>query len=123
VGLPSGSALDCGVARVEIVFPLFGRLATGINTGTTVITFLVVFLIHNRDARAIHLKLDEIIVHRPGGERNDEYRTSLGRGVVSRAAIRFFMWLMWRLLESMRCVQTASPAGELSLDLQSQTAS
>jgi low affinity Fe/Cu permease len=34
-----------------------------INTGTTVITFLVVFLIQNtqnRDARAIHLKLDEI---------------------------------------------------------------
>ena len=35
-----------------------------VNTGTTVITFLVVFLIQNtqnRDARAIHLKLDEII--------------------------------------------------------------
>ena len=35
-----------------------------INTGTTVITFLVVFLIQNtqhRDGRAIHLKLDEII--------------------------------------------------------------
>ena len=35
-----------------------------INTGTTVVTFFVVFLIQNtqnRDARAIHLKLDEII--------------------------------------------------------------
>ena len=35
-----------------------------INTGTTIVTFLVVFLIQNtqnRDARAIHLKLDEII--------------------------------------------------------------
>jgi len=35
-----------------------------INTGTSVVTFLVVFLIQNtqnRDARAIHLKLDEII--------------------------------------------------------------
>jgi low affinity Fe/Cu permease len=35
-----------------------------INTGSTVVTFLVVFLIQNtqnRDARAIHLKLDEII--------------------------------------------------------------
>jgi len=32
-----------------------------INTGTTVVTFLMVFLIQatqNRDARAIHLKLD-----------------------------------------------------------------
>ena len=35
-----------------------------INTGTTVITFLVVFLIQNtqnRDAKALHLKLDELI--------------------------------------------------------------
>jgi low affinity Fe/Cu permease len=35
-----------------------------INTGTTIITFLVVFLIQNtqnRDARALHLKLDELI--------------------------------------------------------------
>ena len=35
-----------------------------INTGTTIVTFLMVFLIQNtqnRDARAIHLKLDEII--------------------------------------------------------------
>jgi low affinity Fe/Cu permease len=35
-----------------------------INTATTVLTFLVVFLIQNtqnRDAKAIHLKLDELI--------------------------------------------------------------
>jgi low affinity Fe/Cu permease len=35
-----------------------------INTGTTIITFLMVFLIQstqNRDAKAIHLKLDEVI--------------------------------------------------------------
>jgi low affinity Fe/Cu permease len=35
-----------------------------INTGTTIATFLMVFLIQNtqnRDARAIHLKLDELI--------------------------------------------------------------
>ena len=35
-----------------------------INTGTTIITFLMVFLIQNtqnRDARAIQLKLDELI--------------------------------------------------------------
>jgi low affinity Fe/Cu permease len=35
-----------------------------INTATTVITFLVVFLIQNtqnRDAKAMHLKLDEVI--------------------------------------------------------------
>src|SRR5205085_12014808 len=34
------------------------------NTGTTIVTFLMVFLIQNtqnRDAKAMHLKLDEII--------------------------------------------------------------
>jgi low affinity Fe/Cu permease len=35
-----------------------------INTGTTIVTFLIVFLIQNtqnRDAKAIHLKLNELI--------------------------------------------------------------
>lgn len=35
-----------------------------INTGTTIVTFLMVFLIQatqNRDSKAIHLKLDELI--------------------------------------------------------------
>jgi len=35
-----------------------------INTGTTIVTFLMVFLIQNtqnRDSRAMHLKLDELI--------------------------------------------------------------
>lgn len=35
-----------------------------INTGTTIITFLMVFLIQNtqnRDAKAIHIKLDELL--------------------------------------------------------------
>lgn len=47
--------------------PLFGFSDTWqlvINTGTTVVTFLMVFLIQNtqnRDAKAIHLKLDELI--------------------------------------------------------------
>lgn len=47
--------------------PLFGFSDTWqlvINTSTTIITFLMVFLIQNtqnRDGRAIHLKLDELI--------------------------------------------------------------
>jgi len=35
-----------------------------INTGTTIITFLMIFLVQNtqnRDAKAIHLKLDELL--------------------------------------------------------------
>ena len=44
-----------------------------INTGTTIITFLMVFLIQNtqnRDAKAIQLKLDEII-RAVGAARNE----------------------------------------------------
>jgi low affinity Fe/Cu permease len=47
--------------------PLFGFSDTWqlvINTGTTIVTFLMVFLIQNtqnRDTEAIHIKLDELI--------------------------------------------------------------
>ncbi|TDH61659.1 low affinity iron permease family protein [Dankookia rubra] len=47
--------------------PIFGFSDTWqlvINTGTTIITFLMVFLIQhaqNRDTQAIHVKLDELI--------------------------------------------------------------
>lgn len=43
-----------------------------INTATTIVTFLMVFLIQNtqnRDAKAIHLKLDELI-HAAAGARD-----------------------------------------------------
>jgi low affinity Fe/Cu permease len=44
-----------------------------VNTATTIITFLMVFLIQNtqnRDAKALHLKLDEIIraIHRANNQ-------------------------------------------------------
>ena len=47
--------------------PIFGFSNTWqliINTGTTIVTFLMVFLIQNtqnRDSKAMHLKLDELI--------------------------------------------------------------
>ena len=47
--------------------PFFGFSETWqlvINTGTTIVTFLMVFLIQNtqnRDAKSMHLKLDELI--------------------------------------------------------------
>jgi low affinity Fe/Cu permease len=60
------------VAFVVVLFwaatgPLFHFSDTWqlvINTGTTIVTFLMVFLIQNtqnRDAHAMHLKLDELI--------------------------------------------------------------
>ena len=50
-----------------ITGPLFGFSDTwqlAINTTTTIVTFLMVFLLQNtqnRDAKAVHLKLDELI--------------------------------------------------------------
>jgi low affinity Fe/Cu permease len=49
--------------------PIFGFSDTWqlvINTGTTIVTFLMVFLIQNtqnRDSRAVHVKLDELILY------------------------------------------------------------
>jgi len=60
-----------GAAMIVLIWaamgPLFHYSNTWqlvINTGTTIVTFLMVFLIQNtqnRDARAINLKLDELI--------------------------------------------------------------
>ena len=55
------------IAAWAITGPIFHYSDTWqlvINTGTTIVTFLMVFLIQNtqnRDARAIHLKLNELI--------------------------------------------------------------
>jgi low affinity Fe/Cu permease len=55
------------VAGWAVTGPLFGFSDTWqlvINTGTTIVTFLMVFLIQatqNRDGKAIQLKLDELI--------------------------------------------------------------
>src|SRR6266487_2311115 len=67
-----GSAWAFGGAMLVIIVwlltgPIFHFSDTWqliINTATTVITFLMVFLIQNtqnRDAKAVHLKLDELI--------------------------------------------------------------
>lgn len=68
VGSPGAFAIAIGLILIWAVSgPFFGFSDTWqliINTGTTILTFLTVFLIQNtqnRDARAIHLKLDELI--------------------------------------------------------------
>ena len=67
-GSPTTFALSCGVILVwAATGPLFHFSDTWqliINTGTTIVTFLMVFLIQNtqnRDAKAMHLKLDELL--------------------------------------------------------------
>ena len=67
-GRPRTFAMALGVIVVWVVTgPLFGFSDTWqlvINTGTTIVTFLMVFLIQstqNRDTEAIQIKLDELI--------------------------------------------------------------
>ena|ERR1041385_5036711 len=67
-GHPAAFGLSCGVILVWLVSgPFFGFSDTWqlvINTGTTIVTFLMVFLIQNtqnRDSEAIQVKLDELI--------------------------------------------------------------
>jgi len=67
-GRPKTFALAIAVIVVWVITgPLFGFSDTWqlvINTGTTIVTFLMVFLIQNtqnRDTEAIQIKLDELI--------------------------------------------------------------
>jgi low affinity Fe/Cu permease len=67
-GNPIVFALAAGVVALWLITgPLFGFSDTWqliINTGTTIVTFLIVFLIQNtqnRDSEAMHIKLDELI--------------------------------------------------------------
>ncbi len=68
VGRPKSFFVAVGIIVAwAITGPLFHFSDTWqliINTGTTIVTFLMVFLIQNtqnRDAKAVHLKLDELL--------------------------------------------------------------
>ncbi len=67
-GSSAAFALACGVVLVWLLTgPLFGFSDTWqlvINTGTTIVTFLMVFLIQrtqNKDSLAVQLKLNELV--------------------------------------------------------------
>jgi low affinity Fe/Cu permease len=68
LGSSTAFVLACGTILVwAATGPIFRYSDTWqliINTGTTIVTFLMVFLIQNtqnRDAKALHLKLDELL--------------------------------------------------------------
>lgn len=72
-GRPRAFVLACGIILGWAALgPLFGFSDTWqlvINTGTTIVTFLMVFLIQNtqnRDGEAIQIKLDELIRNMEG---------------------------------------------------------
>ena len=75
-GRPLSFIICCGIILVwALTGPLLGFSDTWqliVNTGTTIVTFLMVFLIQNtqnRDGVAIQAKLDELI--RAGQAQND----------------------------------------------------
>jgi low affinity Fe/Cu permease len=68
VGSTEAFLLACVLVVIWFIFGPFTRFSDTwqltINTGTSVVTFLIVFLIQsaqNRDTRAIRLKLDELL--------------------------------------------------------------
>ncbi len=77
VGSPPAFMLAFAVVLIWAVSGPFFRFADTwqlvINTGTTIVTFLMVFLIQNtqnRDSRAMHMKLDELILYTKGADNN-----------------------------------------------------
>jgi low affinity Fe/Cu permease len=74
-GRPVTFALACGLVLAWAVSgPLFGFSETWqlvINTATTIVTFLMVFVLQNtqeRDGEAVQAKLDELIVSLQGAD-------------------------------------------------------
>jgi low affinity Fe/Cu permease len=112
------------VAAWAVTGPLFGFSDTWqlvINTGTTIVTFLMVFLIQNtqnRDTEALQLKLDELI-RASAGARNrlleledldEEELDRLKAGYAKLAAAR--PGAARQLREALRAIGGAAEAGK-----------
>jgi low affinity Fe/Cu permease len=89
-GVAAGTILVWGISG-----PLFGFSDTWqliINTGTTIITFLMVFLIQstqNADTKAIQIKLDELIRATTGAHNALLDLEELSRGDLARIRARY----------------------------------
>lgn len=87
-----------------------------INTGTTIVTFLMVFLIQksqNKDSRAVHLKLNELIAAHEGASNRMVNIEDLSEQELSQ--IREFYVKLSQLAkteESLGCTHTIDAANE-----------
>src|SRR3954467_12555534 len=86
-GTTAAFASAIGIIVVWAVLgPIFGYSDTWqlvINTGTTIVTFLMVFLIQrtqNKDALALHLKLNELVAAMEGASNRLVDVEALGEG-------------------------------------------
>jgi low affinity Fe/Cu permease len=96
MGTPWGFFSSLGIIVLWLCLgPVFGFSDTWqllINTGTTIVTFLMVFLIQNtqnRDAKAINLKLDELIRAMRGANNGMIDIEDLSDDDLKRIALRY----------------------------------
>ena len=104
----TGSTAAFGIALGVVVVwalvgPLFGFSDTWqlvINTGTTIVTFLMVFLIQrsqNKDSLAIHLKLNELVAAMQGASnRLIDVESAVREGTGDAAPLLHASWPRWR---------------------------
>jgi low affinity Fe/Cu permease len=85
----------CVILAWAVTGPIFGFSDTWqliINTGTTIVTFLMVFLIQNtqnRDYKAVQTKLDELIIHTVGTDNGLILAEDLSEKELERLKERF----------------------------------
>jgi low affinity Fe/Cu permease len=74
LGILPGRARDPRLGRHRAAVRVSDTWQLVINTGTTIVTFLMVFLIQNtqnRDTKALHLKLDELLRAQVGARERE----------------------------------------------------
>ena len=122
----AGHPLAFGAAVTLIVVwaatgPIFGFSDTWqlvINTGTTIITFLMVFLIQNtqnRDSEAMHIKLDELIRSIEGAHNALLDLEELTQSDLDKIRARY-EWLAARARDNLRKGARDTDTPDLGLD-------
>jgi low affinity Fe/Cu permease len=124
----AGTPAAFSVALLVILIWVFSGPAFGfsdtwqlvINTGTTIVTFLMVFLIQNtqnRDSRALQMKIDELIIYTQGADNQLVELENLSDEQMDRLEERYH-----RLAEAVRHSHSRRPASKTSTPTRSSGA-